>query len=248
VRLASMPDVYRADFTSTFVHPLLVRFALDYHPLAGQTGPTFHEEFVVTPDGVLTTLTSSAPAGQWGLTWPLLTNDGAGPLTTSMGQNMATTRFASGTDEQAFIAVAPSGGATLTADGAVRSGYGDLLSVRYVAAGGTAHQTFVYPRNGGAPTAAAVRDSFMVTANGFRSVLGRVEGNVYVGATSAGGEASALDIDGDGTVDVSFDQVCKFVLQLSNGRVTAVEADRAVNFTQGTSAPRPLRPFVPVRF
>jgi hypothetical protein len=129
VRLASIPDVYRADFTSSFVHPLLVRFALDYHPLSGQTGPTFHEDFVVTPDGVLTTLTSTAPAGQWGLTWPLLSNDGAGPLAVSVGQNMASTRFSGGTDEQNFIAVG-GGTATLTMDGIVRSGYGDLQSVR----------------------------------------------------------------------------------------------------------------------
>ena len=118
-----MPDAYRADFSATFVHPLLVKFALDYHPLAGQTGPTFHEDFVVTPDGVLTTLTSSAPAGQWGLTWPLLMNDGAGPLVTSVAGNVASSRFATGTDEQNFIAVG--GTATLAMDGpVVRSGYG----------------------------------------------------------------------------------------------------------------------------
>jgi hypothetical protein len=246
VRLASMPDVYRADMTVSFVHPLLVRFALDYHPLPGQSGPTFHQDFAVTPDGVLTTLTSSAAAGQWGLTWPLLANDGAGPLVTSVAQNLATTRFASGTDEQNFIAVG--GASTLTMDGVVRSGYGDLQSVRYVASGSAAHRTFVYPRNASAPTGAAVRDSFMVTSDGFTSVLGRVQGNTYVGATSAGGEASSLDIDGDGTADVSFGQVCKFVLQLDGGHVVAVEADRAVAFTMGARAPVMLRPYVPVRF
>jgi hypothetical protein len=248
VRLASMPDVYRADFSSTFVHPLLVRFALDYHPLSGQTGPTFHQEFVVTPDGVLTTLTSTAPAGQWGLTWPLLTNDGTGPLVTSVADNLATTRFAAGTDEQSFIALGGAGAATLTAEDTVRSGYGDLQSIRYVASGQAPNSTFVYPRNGDAPTGAAVRDSFMITSDGFKSVLGRVEGNTYVGATSAGGEAASLDIDGDGTADVRFDQTCKFVLQLANGRVTAVEADRAVSFTLGNGAPIALAPFVPVRF
>jgi hypothetical protein len=248
VRLASIPNVYRADFSATFVHPLLVRFALDYHPLPGQTGPTFHEDFIVTPDGVLTTLTSTAAAGQWGLTWPLLMNDGAGALVTNVGQNLATTRFAAGTDEQNFIALGAAGAATLTMDGVVRSGYGDLQSVRYVATGAAANSTFVYPRNAGAPTGVAVRDSFTTTPTGFGSVLGRVEGNTYVGATSAGGEAASLDIDGDGTADVSFDQICKFVLQLDAGRVIAVEADRAVGFTRGTGAPIALRPFVPVRF
>src|SRR4029077_10608628 len=105
VRLRSMPDVYRADITTTFVHPLLVRFALDYHPLAGQTGPTFHEDFFVTPDGVLTTMTSSAAPGQWRGTSPHLTNDGAGPLVTSVANNIASTHFAAGTDVQNYIAL-----------------------------------------------------------------------------------------------------------------------------------------------
>jgi hypothetical protein len=246
VRLGAVPAAYRADFSSTFVHPLLVKFALDYHPLAGQTGPTFHEDFVVTPDGVLTTLTSSAPAGQWGLTWPLLTNDGAGALVTSVANNIASTKFSNGTDEQNFIAVGGAGG-TLAMDGpVVRSGYGDLQSVRYTSTG--THRTFVYPKSAGAPDGAAVRDSFMATANGFKTVLARVEGNMYVGATSAGGEGTSLDIDGDGTPDVTFSTSCKFVLQLAAGRITAVEADRAVNFTKGADAPIALKPFVPVRF
>jgi len=78
-------------------------------------------------------------------------------------------------------------------------------------------------------------------------VLGRVDGNLYVGATSAGGEGSSLDIDGDGSADVTFDQACKFVLQLDQGRITAVEADRAVTFTARAGAPVTLRAYVPVR-
>ncbi|HEY0708713.1 MAG TPA: hypothetical protein VGG33_18030, partial [Polyangia bacterium] len=245
-RLATIPNVYRAHFSASFVHPLLVRFALDYRPLAGQTGPTFHQDFVVTPDGVLTTLTSTAPAGEWGISWPLLNDDGAGPLVVKVGDKLASTRFAAGTDEQNFIAVG--GDATLTMEGVVRSGYGDLRSVRYVAAAPAVNQTFVYPRNAGAPEAAAVRDSFMATANGFKTVLGRVEGSTYVGATSAGGESTSLDIDGDGTADVTFDQICKFVLQLDKGRILAVEADRAVSFKRGAAAPVALKPYVPVRF
>ena len=53
--------------------------------------------------------------------------------------------------------------------------------------------------------------------------------------------------DSDGAADVSFSASCKFVLQLAGGRVTAVEADRAVNFTLGTAAAIALRPFVPVK-
>jgi hypothetical protein len=246
VRLGAIPEVYRADFSTTFVHPLLVKFALDYHPLTGMTGPTFHEDFVVTPDGVLTTLTSSAAAGQWGITYPLLTNDGAGALVTSVANNIASTRFSNGTDQENFIAVGGTGD-TLTMDGpTVRSGYGDLQSVRYTTTG--THRTFVYPESAGQPDAAAVKSSFMTTANGFKTVLARVEGNMYVGTTSAGGEGTSLDIDGDGTPDVTFSQSCKFVLQLAGGRITAVEADKAVNFTKGTDAPISLKPYVPVRF
>src|SRR5262249_61453892 len=98
------------------------------------------------------------------------------------------------------------------------------------------------------PDAAAVKNSFMATANGFKTVLARVDGNMYVGATSAGGEGASLDIDGDGTADVTFSQSCKFVLQLAQGRITAGRADRAVNFTEGTDAPIALKPYVPVRF
>ena len=246
VRLASIPAVYRADFSTTFVHPLLVRFALDYHPFPGQTGPTFHEDFIVTPDGVLATLSSTAPAGQWGHTWPLLANDGAGPLVNTVGTNLASTRFSAGTDEQNYIAV---GGdtATLAMDGVVRSGYGDLQSIRYVATGTAPNRTFIYPRKASDPAGAAVRDSFMATANGFKTVLGTVAGNTYVGTTSAGGEGTSLDINGDGTPDVTFDQSCKFVLQLDQGKIIAVEADKAVNFTRGANPPIALKPFVPVR-
>jgi hypothetical protein len=248
VRLASMPDVYRADFTALFVHPLLVRFALDYHPLPGATGPTFHQDFVLTPDGALVTSTSSAPDGQWGTTWPLLADDGAGRLTMNVAGGVASTRFAAGTDQQSFIALGDA--SQLTMDGApVLSGYGYLQSVRYVEAGQSLQKTFVYPHNDGAPDAGSVQQSFTTTPTGWTSVLGRVDGNSYVGSTSAGGEAQALDIDGDGVPDVQFDQLCKFVVQLHNGRVTALEADRAVNATLATSpTPIALAPFLPVRF
>jgi hypothetical protein len=246
-RLAAIPDQYRADFSTTFIHPLLVKFALDYHPLPGKTGPTFHEDFVVTPDGVLTTLTSSAAAGQWGITWPMLMNDGAGPLVINIANNnLASTRFSAGTDEQNYIAVG--GASTLTTEDVVRSGYGDLEAVRYVATGAAANSTFVYPRNAGQPDGATVRDSFMKTATGFKTVLGRVGGNMYVGLTSAGGEGTSLDIDGDGTPDVTFDQSCKFVLQLAAGKIIAVETDHAVKLTRGTNAPITVTPYVPVRF
>jgi len=55
VRIADVPHRYRGHFSVEFVHPLLVRCAINYRPLDG-TGPTFHHGFVVTPDGVLANL------------------------------------------------------------------------------------------------------------------------------------------------------------------------------------------------
>ena len=59
VRLASVPERYEAFYNIHFTHPLLVRVSIDYVPKAGQTGPTFKDELIITPDGVLSTV--SAP-------------------------------------------------------------------------------------------------------------------------------------------------------------------------------------------
>jgi len=79
----------------------------------------------------------------------------------------------------------------------------------------------------------------------FASLLGRVRGNLYVGRNSAGGEGGAIDLDDDGTDDATFDPPCAFILQLREGRVTAVEADRPV---KANIAGRQLElaPFTPV--
>ncbi len=97
-------------------------------------------------------------------------------------------------------------------------------------------ETFVYPQGAGDPDAESVRASFVrngFVRNGgdFASMLGRVQGNLYVGRTTAGGEGQALGLDNDGKDDVTFDQTCAFILQLKNGRVTAVAADRPVQAT-----------------
>jgi hypothetical protein len=100
--------------------------------------------------------------------------------------------------------------------------------VRATAIGGVNH-TFVYPRNTGDPEAEKVKASFQLTNEGFRSNIGSVNKTLYVGRTSAGGEGTSIDVDRDGVADVTFDEACRFVLQVREGRVLAVEADRPTN-------------------
>lgn len=226
VRLASVPGRYQGKFSVQFVHPLLVRCAIDYDPIGGQTGPSFRNEFVITPDGILSTVTRTAGDEAWGVTWPLLENDGA-PLKTGLSASarIARTSYAGGRDEQNFIAL--NGGVTMAGDASLRSTYGDLRPVR-VTTPESANRTFVYPRNNTDPSAERVRDSFRLTAGGFSSLLGRIDGDVYVGRTSAGGVGRGADLDADGRLDVMFDSVCGFILQLRRGRVVSVEVDRPV--------------------
>jgi hypothetical protein len=220
VRLADIPGRYTGAFSVQLAHPLLVRCVVNYTG----SGPAFRNEFVITPDGIVSVTTRS---GTWGMTVPLLTFDGKTSLNDSVGGRIARTSFPGGGDEQCFIAL--NGSASLAYDGGtMRSAYGDLQSARITNPGGD-NRIFVYPRNAGDPTAEQVRDSFRyVGPSDFSSVLGRVEGNLYIGRTSAGGVGSSIDLNDDGNPDVTFGATCAFILQLSNGRVTRVEADRAV--------------------
>ena len=77
LRLASLPARYEGVWSVEFVHPLLVRCAVDYRPKKGESGPTFRNEFTLTPDGVFSVVRKTSPdAVNWGVTWPLLENDG----------------------------------------------------------------------------------------------------------------------------------------------------------------------------
>jgi len=104
---------------------------------------------------------------------------------------------------------------------------------------------FVYPRSPEDPAADRVGEGFNVAGEDFSSVLGRVEGTLYVGRTSAGGEGDGLDLDGDGRREVTFSHTCQFILQLAQGKVTAVEADRAVTM-QYAGRTLALEAYVPV--
>lgn len=226
VRLASVPDRYQGTFSVQFAHPLLVVCAIEYKPVSNQSGPSFRNEFIITPDGILSTVTRTSGIESWGVTWPLLENDGAALHTAvSASGRLARTAYRNGSDEQNFIAI--NSDVAMADDSPLRSTYGDLRPVR-VTSSEPANRTFIYPRSGTDPTAERVRDSFQITATGFSSVLGRVDGNLYIGRTSAGGIGNSVDLNGDGRMDVTFNSICGFVLQLERGRVVAVEADRRV--------------------
>lgn len=224
LRLADLSSRYRGVWSTQFVHPVLVRCAIDYSPRPGLGGPSFRNEFTLTPDGVLSVVRkTSTDDVQWAVTWPLLENDGAA-LERSHREGIQSVRYPKGSDEQNFIAV---GASTFAQAPLLRSTFGDLRPVRKNVST-AANTTFVYPRGVGDPQADAVRKSFVAHGEDFSSVLGKVSGTIYLGRTAAGGVGRAVDLDGDGKPDVTFNAECGFVLQLRNGQVLAVEADRSV--------------------
>lgn len=229
VRLSSLPDRYEAVFSTQFTHPLLVRCRVIYKPKNGWQGPTFTNDFVITPDGIRATLVSSADSTDFGVTWPVLTSDGATSLRNDLTSHTATVAFPGEADEQNFIALHSAPAITAT-DVVRRSAYGDLLPVRMVS-GTATNTTYIYPRGPEDPTARAVRESYSSAGSDFSTLLGRVAGNTYVGRTAAGGEGNSIDLDGDGYADATFSANCGFVLQLSNGFVTMAETDRNVTAT-----------------
>jgi hypothetical protein len=233
IRLASVPDRYAGKFSVQFAHPLLVRCAIDYAPLPGKSGPHFRHEFLITPDGVLATVKCDDAPEQFGVTWPLLNNDGT-ELVTQIADGIATASYKLGEDEQCFLAVGEPRGQLDATEDPVQGTYGWLKPVR-ATCGPRADETvvtFVYPRNASDPPADVIRNEFRPSDDGFTcNPLARVRGNMYVGRTSAGGEGTAIDLDGDGKDDVTLDAPCKFVLQLRDGKVGAAEADRKVAAT-----------------
>ncbi len=225
LRLADLSVRYEGSWSVQFVHPLLVRCAIDYHPKPGQVGPTFRNEFILTPDGVLSVVRKTSPGkSPWGVTWPLLENDGAALLRSNTAHS-ATVGYPGTSDRQNFIALDSS--PKIGFEPVLRSSFGDVRPIR-VTVPGEVNRTFVYPSGAGDPAAETVHTSFTLTSDGFRSVLGRLSGNVYVGRTAAGGFGDQVDLDGDGAADVKFSQPCGFLLQIVRGKAVSVEADRPV--------------------
>lgn len=231
IRLASVPDRYRGTFTTTFAHPVLTRCAVIWEPLPGKSGPTFTQHFTITPDGILSQVTQTGASESWGMTYPLLQNDGQTALLQSVSRDhrIARVSFQGGADSENFILLSAQG-AAMTTGAPLRTSFGFLAPVQAVTSD-TAHSTFIYPEGAGDPSAEAVRDSFRITPDGFGSVLGRVTGKLYVGRSSAGGFGTQLDLGGKGVPDVTFSVSCGFLLQLKDGVVTALETDRPVTAT-----------------
>jgi hypothetical protein len=242
LRIADLALHYRGTVRVDFVHPLLVKFTVIYSYITGRGGPYFHQEFIVTPDGVLTQLTSPQDE-PFAVTVPLLENDGR-DLQTGISGSIASTKYPGEPDQQNFISL--NSDVEMSADApSIQSTYGWLKPVRFQT-GDDTNTIFVYPRDGDDPPGKKVKKSFILTADGFESVLARVEGTTYVGRTAAGGVAQSLDLDGDANPDVTFSEECGFILQLVDGEVLNAENDRNVTMTLNGQDYQ-LAPFAPVR-
>ncbi|WP_339715526.1 hypothetical protein [uncultured Kriegella sp.] len=227
VRIADMAKHYQGAVTTEFVHPLLIKFKITYASITGWGGPQFEQKFVVTPDGVMTYL-SSPQNTPFGLTIPLLVNDGR-PLHTQIRGKIASTGYGSSGDTQNFIGL----NETMEAeqDGlAIESTYGTLLPVKFRSSDNRPI-VFVYPKLQGAPEVINVKESFRLTENGFSSLLGRVDGTLYVGKKMAGGYGQTLDIDQDGDAELVLNTACGFISQLENGRIVKIETDSDVTIS-----------------
>lgn len=245
MRVCLEPKRFQGSFHTEFVHPLLVRGTFTIAPARGQTGPTFEMHVTLTPDCVLLDTTRVSGTNEFGVIWPLFSFDGKTTLNTNIGHLIASTAYPGvDTDQQNFIALKST--QQLDANSpAVRTGYGDCVPVRVTDSKDGTVETLVYPRSAGDPDAETVRASFHRNGQNFSSVLGRVNGNIYVGRTSAGGEGRGIDLNNDGKEDVSFDQTCAFILQLDHGRIIAMESDRAVTATVAGKQ-FPLAPYSPL--
>ncbi len=222
--VADLPQHYRATPVVEFVHPLLVRFTLTYSTITGHDALMFRQHFTVTPDGVLIKMHAVQDIPN-AMMIPILENDGRS-LDVQITPEIISTAYDRNGDEQNFINLSKSVELD-TSRISLQSTYGWLKPVITLTQK-EENILFVYPRSATDPAAVKVRESFAVSNNGFESELGRVDGDLYIGRTSAGGVGDAIDLDGNGSKDVSFSESCGFVLQLSNNKVKAVETDKPV--------------------
>ncbi len=248
-RVCLEPGRFQGRFEPEFVHPLLVRGTLTIAPVAGKTRPTFAMHITLTPDGAMVDTERISGTNKFGIVWPLFEFDGRTAMDEHVGKLIASTSYpakasTSEPDRQNFIALKPTHELDATRS-FVRGGYGDFRPIRVTDSADGPIETFVYPRSAGDPSAETVRANFVRNGKDFSSVLGRVQGTLYIGRTSAGGEGNGLDLKNNGKNNVNFDMKCNFILRLKDGRATAMEADRRVTATVGERKIN-LAPYTPV--
>jgi|GEM_PF-2280122 len=235
VRLAMAGEHYQGTLRVDMEHPLLVRFSILYAPVTGVGGPNFFHEFIVTPDGVLSSV-HSPHNFRFGITLPLLEDDGR-ELDVQVVDRIASTSYPeeiSNGDSQHFIAVNEEP-VVLEEEESVLSTYGWLRPVR-LTSDAKQVKVFTYPRSADDPEALEVQASFEMNDAGFSSVLGKVEGSLYIGRYAAGGIGKTLHLNDSDTPDVEFDAPCAFIVQHAEGKITAIETDTDVMAqVQGTS-------------
>lgn len=244
VRLAGVPDRYQGTFQARLSHPLLVRCSVTWSPRAGGRGPRFQQDLTITPDGILSEVRHLGGDEPWGMTVPLLAFDGAERLEKKVVplDRLASVSYPRARDAESFIPLG-TGPVAMTVERELETSYGNVTPVRVVSSD-PCQRIWIYPSSPGDPDPKAVRDSLVLTPEGFRSCLGRVEGTLYVGRWSAGGMGTELALVPGGSPDASFSSPCGFVLELDHGTVTAVETDRAVKARiQGKDLD--LAPFTP---
>ncbi len=227
LRMGSLSKRYHATWKSEFVHPALVRGTIAFRPVDGATGPVFESRLWITPDGVYIESTkTSNDSTPWGVTWPLLKNDGTA-LNIQITGSTATTKYPDSGDTESFLAVGND--ESITSDGeTLRSTFGDIQPVR---AGSTndINRTFVYPHTASQPATDSIQASFRRTPSGFASDLGAVDGDIYVGQTIAGGFGTGFTLPSG--VHFNFDRPCGFLMQVHNRVPLAIETDRSVTLT-----------------
>jgi hypothetical protein len=232
VRIADVASTYRAEAEIKFVHPLLVRFTIHYSYVTGRGGPYFSQEFILTPDLLVTRL-KNAQNHPFGLTVPLLENDGR-PLITAITNNMAHTGYSQNGDRQFFIGLNKDI-KTVSDAPSIQSTYGWLKPIRFESQEESI-DLMVYPKSASGISAQAMYENFEWTADGFITPLAEIKGNLYRGNNVAGGESDAIDLDADGKKDVVFSKKCGFMLQLIDNKVYRVETDQEVTMIyQGKS-------------
>ncbi len=243
-RLAVVAKNYEGTLRVDFEHPLIVKFIVVYAPITPSGAPVFYQSFTVTPDGLFSSLTLAEPT-TFGLTLPLLENDGR-ELQVHLGDRSASTRYPDeiGQGDEEHFLIVNKGPVALEAGKSIRSTYGWLKPVR-VTSQAENIDVFTYPRSAQDPSAVEVHESFNLTEDGFSSVLGRVEGSIYVGRFSAGGHGDSLCLKQGNRPEIVFNQACGFMAQHADGKITAIESDTNVDATvQGNAYT--LKAFTPL--